>query len=108
MQNILGGIAMFQNSCFLNEVTDFRKLGTGRKRTKVFVVSESHEILFSVSVIAFGSFVAQESGRHHFWNHPSVSVVAKKEIGEQLKELGFMQVQRLSGMLFPLSETVAA
>src|SRR5579871_3035917 len=42
---------MCQDSCFFNEVTDFRKLGTGRKRRKVFVVCENQDILFSARVL---------------------------------------------------------
>lgn len=164
---------MSQDSCFSDEVTDFRKLGTGRRRRKVFVVDENHHILFPASivnnrpsttgriwfdnkksfdlrsrtldgkrvsiffwtqerercwiwqstlsgiygwledaspedVIVFGGFVAQESGRRQFWNHPSVSVIARKETIEQLKELGYVQVQRLAGMLFPAAERLAA
>jgi hypothetical protein len=37
---------MFYDSCFSKEITDFRKLGTGRKRRKVVVVSPDRRILF--------------------------------------------------------------
>ena len=42
---------MFNDFCFLEEVTNFRKLGTGHKRTNVVAVDrKSHRILFLTSV----------------------------------------------------------
>jgi hypothetical protein len=155
---------MFDDSCFTNEITDFRKLRTGKKRLKVVVVDENRHILFIARVfqnrpsttgrlrfdnkkyfdlqsrtienqkvslflwgedlerrwlwqseienisrwleiarpediIVFGGFIAEESGCSQVWNHPSVAVLAKQEIMKRLPELGFVQLQRLAGML---------
>ncbi len=156
---------MFSDSCFTNEVTDFRKLRTGKKRLKVVVVDENRHILFIArvfqnrpfttgklrfdnqrtfdlqsrtigkqkvalflwsedlerrwlwqceienisrwlevarpeDVIVFGGFISEESGCSQFWNHPCVAILAKKEIVKRLPELGFVQLQRLAGMLY--------
>jgi hypothetical protein len=43
---------MFDDSCFSGEVTDFRKLGTGHKRKRVFVVDQNRRrILFVTRVL---------------------------------------------------------
>jgi hypothetical protein len=59
-------------------------------------------------VIVFGGFVAEESGRPHFWDHPSAFLLAKQEIVKRLPELGLVQVQQLAGMLCTRSERIAA
>jgi len=164
---------MFDDSCFSNEVTDFRKLRTGHARLKVVVSDEKRRILFiarvlqnrpgttgtirfdnnrdfyissrsvgnqkvslfrwteelefrwvwqnqidrihqwlktagPADVIVFGGFVAEESARPHVWNHPSVFLLARQEIVKRLPELGFVQLQRLVGMLYVGSQPIAA
>jgi hypothetical protein len=42
---------MFYDSCFVNEVVDFRKLRTGKMRMKVIAVNEKRRILFSARVL---------------------------------------------------------
>jgi hypothetical protein len=164
---------MFDDSCFLNEVTDFRKLGTGHKRKKVFAVDPNRRILFLASVfqnrpftigkvrfdnkcsfdlksrtignqkvslflhteelarrwrwqceiervnrwmetaraedvIVFADFVAEESGMPKSGHHPLAVILAKLEIENRLRELGFVQLQRLTAMLYPVCERIAA
>ena len=41
---------MFDDSCFMNEVTNFRRLRTGRKKLKVVAVDETRKILFVARV----------------------------------------------------------
>jgi hypothetical protein len=164
---------MFDDSCFTQEVIDFRKLRTGHKQLKVFAVDENRKILFVAKVfqnrplttgklrfdngksfdlqsrmignqkvslfrwseelerrlrwqnlmeeirfwlekakpedvVVFGDFVGQEAGRRMLWNHPSAPGLAKEEIMKRLQELGFVQLQRLAGMLYVGSDRVAA
>jgi hypothetical protein len=51
LQNYFSGEnIMFEDSWFSDEVTDFTKLGTGHRRTKVVVVDQNHRILFIAEV----------------------------------------------------------
>ena len=164
---------MFGNSCVAGEVTDFRKLGTGHKRRKVFVVDQNRWIIFSASVfqnrprtqgcvlfdngrkfyvrsrtvdkkevslylwteeleyqlrwqceiekiegwmesakaedvMVLGECVAQESGRSKWLVSPEFECFARPEIKKQLLELGLVQLQKLGGMLFSVTESIAA
>ena len=42
---------MFCDSCFSNQIEDFRKLGTGRKRREVVVVGQDRCILFITRIL---------------------------------------------------------
>jgi hypothetical protein len=164
---------MFNDFCFLEEVTDFCKLGTGHKRRKVVVVDQSRRILFTArvlhnfrltwrriifdngksfgvksgavenqrvslflwteelerrwqwqceiekairwmegarpeDVLAFADVVAEESGMPKSGYDPFLVDFAKLEIEKRLRELGFVQLQRLTAMLYPASEQIAA
>ena len=164
---------MFGDSCFSRQVTDFRKLGTGHRRTKVVVVDQNQEILFVArivhnrpftmgkilfdnnktfdlhsstvqnrkvslflwtedlerrwlwqceiakvcgwmeeakpeDVIVLADFVAEESGMPKFTHYPDFVILAKLEITRRLRELSFVQLQRLTAMLYPACERIAA
>ncbi len=163
---------MFYNSCSSGEVTDFRKLGTGHKQTKVVAVDQDHHILFIARVLhnrpmtwvaiyfdnkrrfdlrsrtvgnqkvslflwteewqrrwlrqceiekashwmegarpedvfVFADFVAEESGRPKSEHDPFFVIPEKREIQKRLPELGFVQLRRLTAMLYPSEQSAA-
>lgn len=165
---------MFKDLCLTEEITDFRKLGTGHKRTKIFVVDlQRDRILFNTSVfqnrplttgkvrfrngrsfdlssrtvgnqkaalflwtetlerrwlrqcmiekihdwlesakredaVVFAELVPEKSGWPKFKHHPDWVMLAIQDIKAQLLELGFLQIQELTAMLFSVPETIAA
>ena len=59
-------------------------------------------------VIVFAGIVAEESGMPQSEHHPLFVSVAKLEIENRLPELGFVQLQRLTAMLYPPSGQITA
>jgi hypothetical protein len=59
-------------------------------------------------VIVFADFVAEESGMPKSEHHPLFVIFARQEIDMRLRELGFVQLQRLTAMLFATGAQIAA
>jgi hypothetical protein len=59
-------------------------------------------------VIVLADFVAEESGFPKTKHFPMFVVFAKHEIQKRLKYIGFVQLQKLSGMLLSVPEQIAA
>jgi hypothetical protein len=59
-------------------------------------------------VIVFADFVAEESGRPKINHYPPLVFLAKLDIRKGLRELGLVQLQRLTAILYPAGERTAA
>jgi hypothetical protein len=100
---------------------DLRSSTVGNKKVSIFFWSEELERRWlrqceiekigrwtesarPEDVIVFADFVAEESGMRKTEHHPLFVIFAKVEIEKRLPELGLVQLQRLAGMLYPVSE----
>jgi hypothetical protein len=79
-----------------------------RRQCEVEKISRWLEAARPEDVIVFADFVADESGRTKIKLSPPLAVYAKHQISKRLPELGLVQLQRLAGMLYAVSDQIAA